>query len=422
MMELTLSSARALLLAAQGLAAPPPAAGKADVLAAIRRMGALQIDTIHVIARSHLLVLWSRLGAFEPAWLDELLAEGALFEYWSHAACFLPIEAFRLYRPEMLKWRERSEAEGWLKEHAGVAERVRERLLREGPVRAADFERTEGRAGEWWDRKPEKNALEELYNTGQVMIARRERFQRIYDLQERVLPGWSDAELPISEEVERAHALSTVRALGVAPARWVPDYFRRYKRGMTARLEGLADEGSLLRVRVPELGPDPWYVHSEHRELARAAAAGTLHSEVTTLLSPFDPVVWHRERASELFGFDYRIEVYTPAPKRKYGYFTLPILHRGALVGRLCPKAHRREGVFEVRQLHLEPGVEITDALAEDLAGALRACAAWHETPEVVIRQSDLPAFGAAVQSALACGSRKPRATERKILSRRSSS
>lgn len=400
-MQLTLQGARALLLAAQGVCSPPNTSGKAGVLAAIRRMGALQIDTIHVIARSHLLVLWSRLGFFEPHWLDELLAEGALFEYWSHAACFLPIEEFRLYRPEMLRWREQSRANGWLKEHADVTGRVLERIRMEGPVRAADFERNDGRAGEWWNRKPEKNALEELYNTGQVMIARRERFQRIYDLQERVLPDWTDAELPSPDEVERELVLQSVRALGVAPARWVPDYFRRSKRGVAARLERLAEEGALLRASVPELGAEPAYVHPDHQELLRAAAEGVLRSEVTTLLSPFDPVVWDRARALELFGFDYRIEVYTPAPKRKYGYFTLPILHRGELVGRLCPKAHRREGVFEIRQLHLEPGVLLTEQLAADLAGALRACAAWHGTPEVVIRQSDPPAFGEAVCAAL---------------------
>lgn len=400
-MQLTLQGARALLLAAQGVCSPANTSGKADVLAAIQRMGALQIDTIHVIARSHLLVLWSRLGFFEPHWLDELLAEGALFEYWSHAACFLPIEKFRLYRPEMVRWREQSRTEGWLKGHAEVAGRVLERIRTEGPVRAADFERKDGRAGEWWDRKPEKNALEELYNTGQVMIARRERFQRIYDLQERVLPDWTDAELPTSNEVERELALQSVRSLGVAPARWVPDYFRRSKRGMATRLERLADEGALFRASVPELGAEPAYVHPDHQELLRAAAEGALRSEVTTLLSPFDPVVWDRARALELFGFDYRIEVYTPAPKRKYGYFTLPILHRGELIGRLCPKAHRREGVFEIRQLHLEPGVLLTEQLAVNLAGALRACAKWHGTPEVVIRQSNPPAFAEMVRAAL---------------------
>ncbi len=392
-MQLSLSGARALHLSAQGLNRPPSPASKADVLHCIRRMGALQIDTIHVVARSHLLVLWSRLGAYEPRWLDDLLAEGALFEYWSHAACFLPIEDFPLYRPAMLRRRNQSRQEGWLRQHGEVGERVLERIRRDGTVRAAEFERTDGRAGAWWDRKPEKVALEELFDGGEVMIARRENFQRVYDLQERVLPGWSDTDLLTEEEIERTLALKTVHALGVAPARWVPDYFRRSKRGMPARLARLAEEGELLAVDVPDLGPEPAYVHPDHWHAAEAATAEELRSEVTTLLSPFDPVVWDRARASELFGFDYRIEVYTPAEKRRYGYFTLPILHRGALVGRLCPKAHRQEGLFEIRRLHLEPGVAITDALATELASTLQSCAAWHGTPDVVIRESDPPEF-----------------------------
>ncbi|HTE19179.1 MAG TPA: crosslink repair DNA glycosylase YcaQ family protein [Armatimonadota bacterium] len=401
-MQISLAGARALLLAAQGLDQPHPVAGKEDVLASVRRMGALQIDTIHVVARSHLLVLWSRLGAFEPRWLDELLAEGALFEYWSHAACFLPTEDFRLYRPAMLHRRADSTREGWLQQHSEVAERVLERIRREGPVRAAEWVRSDGRAGEWWDRKPEKAALEELYNTGIVMIARREGFQRVYDLQERVLPGWSDGVLPSAEEIERELALNAVRALGVAPARWVPDYFRRLKRGSAALLQTLAAEGALVPVSVPDLGDEPAYVHPDHLHLAEAAAAWELRSSVTTLLSPFDPVVWDRARARELFGFEYRIEVYTPAERRKFGYFTLPILHRGALVGRLCPKAHRREGIFEVRQLHLEPGVTVTEEFIAALGGALHDSADWHGTPQVVIRQSDPPELAGAVQSAAA--------------------
>jgi uncharacterized protein YcaQ len=401
-MQLSLAGARALLLHAQGFDAPPTPASKDDVLAAIRRLRVLQIDTIHVIARSHLFVLWSRLGAFESRWLDELLAEGALFEYWAHAACFLPIEDFALYRPAMLARRAHSQSEGWLHQHAEVAERVLARLQREGGVRGGEFERPEGRAGEWWDRTPEKSALEELYNCGLVMIARREGFQRVYDLQERVLPNWSDAALPTAEERERRFAIDSVRALGVAPARWTPDYFRRPKKGSAALLKQLAEEGVLIPVTVPELGSDPAYVHPDHREAAEAAAAGELRSEVTTLLSPFDPIVWDRARGSELFGFDYKIEVYTPAAKRKYGYFTLPILHKGALVGRLCPKAHRREGFFEVRQLHLEPGVAVTEELVWGLSRALRACAEWHCTPEVVIQASNPPTFKDALQAALA--------------------
>lgn len=390
-----------MLLAAQGLRTPSAAAGKAEVAAAVARMGALQIDTINVLARSHLLVLWSRLGTFDPQWLDELLAEGSIFEYWSHAACFLPIDDFALYRPAMLRYRERSIGDGWLKRNPEIAERVLERIRREGSIRAADFQREEGPVGAWWDRKPEKLALEELYNCGLAMIARRERFQRVYALREQILPDWSDDTLPSWEAIERGFILKSVRALGVTPARWVSDYFRRPKRGVVARLEALADEGALRRVSVPELGAEPWYLHPDHQQTAEAAADGTLGSDCTTLLSPFDPIVWHRERARELFQFEYKIEVYTPAAQRKFGYFTMPILHRGALVGRLCPKAHRKEGVLEVRRLHLEPEAPVTDELAYGLAQALKACAAWNRTPTVEICATAPAEFGDALRSAV---------------------
>lgn len=404
-MELSLSGARALLLAAQGLQQPPSSpATKADVLAAIRRMSVLQIDSIHIIARSHLLVLWSRLGAFDPAWLDELLAEAAIFEGWSHAACFLPIEDFALYRPAMLDRYARSREDGWISQHEEVTERVLLHLREEGAVRAGQLQHRDGPAGVWWDWTHEKIALEELLRCGEVMIARRESFQRIYDLRERVLPGWSDAELPSPEEVEQRFVEKSVKALGLAtaPSRWTADYFRRPMKDVAKNLKALAEEGVLTPVAVPELGKAPFYAHRDHQKLAEAAAAETLSSSVTTLLSPFDPIVWHRQRAQELFGFEYRIEVYTPAEKRKFGYFTLPILHRGELIGRLCPKAHRKEGLFEVRHLHLEPNVTVTDTLVAEVGAALKACAAWHGTPEVVIREAESPELGAGVQAAAA--------------------
>ena len=403
-MRLSLEAARALLLAAQGLLEPPArAARREDVRETIRQMGVLQIDTIHVVARSPYLVLWSRLGDYEPGWLDELLAEQTIFEYWSHAACFLPIEDYGLYRRRMLALRRPGERpEAWLSQHPEVADRVLTRIREGGAVRTAEFERADGKGGTWWDWKPEKVALEQLFYTGVLMIARRERFQRVYDLQERVLPGWDDAQLPSDEEIQRTLALRAVRALGVAPARWVPDYFRTPKKGISALLEQLAAERALVRAAVDGWEDVPFYIHPDHLPLAEQALEGALRPTVTTLLSPFDPLVWDRKRASELFGFDYRIEVYTPSERRKHGYFTLPILHRGALVGRLDPKAHRREGIFEVRAVHLETGVPITDELVRELAGTLRSCAAWHRTPEVVIRHSDPAELAPQLAAALA--------------------
>ena len=400
-MKIGREAARTLLLAAQGLGSPPQRpATKDDGLEAIRRMGVLQIDSISVVARSPYLVLWSRLGAYDPIWLDELLAEGTLFEYWSHAACFVPIEDYGLYRRFMLDKNEKSRA--WMEAHPDALEHVMGRIREGGPVRSAEFARTDGRAGGWWEWKPEKRALEHLFAAGELMISHRENFHRVYDLRERVLanalPSWEDAFAPTEQEVRRALALKAVRALGVAVARWVPDYFRTPKRGAASLLEELADEGSLLRAGIED---EPAYLHPDNAGLAEEVLSGGLRSSVTTLLSPFDPVVWDRARALELFGFDYKIEVYTPAARRRYGYYSLPILHRGALVGRLDAKAHRKEGIFEVKAVHLEPGLPVSDELVAGLAGALRECAAWHGTPEVQVRRSDPPEFAQALRSAL---------------------
>jgi uncharacterized protein len=405
-MRLSSDATRALLLAAQNLSQrPAQAATKNDVLGTIRRMNVLQIDTIHIVARSPYLVLWSRLGDYQQRWLDELLAEGALFEYWAHEACFLPIEDYPLYRNRMLDatnmgWKYARE---WAAQNRDALDRVLAHVREHGEVRSADFERTDGSDGKWWGWKTEKRALESLFTSGELMIVRRHNFQRIYDLRERVLPAWDDVQLPPIDEVRRTLALKAVRALGVTTARWTADYFRTRKLETAALVKRLADEGELLQVAVEDW-PEAAYIHPDNAGLAEAAAAGTLAPELTTLLSPFDPLVWDRARALAMFGFDYRIECYTPAPKRRYGYFTLPILQRGALIGRLDPKAHRKEKRFEVKALHLEPGVPITDGLIADVAGALQACATWHGTPTVDVRWSDPPELAALVQRAVEQG------------------
>ena len=388
------------MLAAQGLDAEPKRATKDDVRETIRRMGVLQIDSISVVARSPYLVLWSRLGSYEPMWLDELLAEGALFEYWSHAACFVPIEDYGLYRRLMLAKTEKTRV--WMEAHPDALEHVLGRIREQGPVRAAEFARTDGKAGGWWEWKPEKRALEHLFAAGELMISRRENFHRVYDLRERVLanalPDWEDALAPNEQEVRRTLALKAVRALGVAPVRWIPDYFRTPKKGAAGLLEELADEGELVRAGIEG---KPAYVHPDNARLAEKILSGELRSSVTTLLSPFDPVVWDRARALELFDFEYKIEVYTPAARRRYGYYSLPILHDGVLVGRLDAKAHRKQGTFEIKAIHLEPNTPVNDDLISGLSDALRDCASWHGTPEVLVRLSDPSELTATLRLAL---------------------
>jgi uncharacterized protein YcaQ len=400
-LTLSLAGARALHLAAQGLLqSRRRKAQKTDVLETIRRMGVLQIDTIHVVARSPYLVLWSRLGDYPQSWLEEHLAEGALFEYWAHEACFLPIEDYRLMRhrmvdPSAMGWKYN---EKWLREQRKEVDSILSHIRANGPARSSDFERKDGRSGGWWEWKPEKRSLEVLFTTGQLMIARRHNFQRIYDLAERVLPGWDDRHMPGMDETRRELALKTVKALGLSRAAWLADYYRT--KPPRTDLEALAGEGALLRARV-EGWKDPVYIHPELAELAQSAADGGLSPTLTTILSPFDPVVWDRRRAVDLFNFDYRLECYTPAEKRRYGYFTLPVLRRGALVGRVDAKAHRRTGVFEVKNVALEPGARISDRFVRDVAGALQRLANWHACPQVEVARSDPDDFAGLLQSLL---------------------
>jgi uncharacterized protein YcaQ len=385
---LTTDEVRHVLLQAQGLGEGLPAtAAKADVMAAIRRMRALQIDTINVVARSPYLVVWSRLGAYEPCWLDELLAGGNVFEYWAHAACFLPREDFGLYRRQMIDRTNRVQQRwgAWLDANRALADRVLGRIRDEGALRSADFERTDGRrGGGWWDWKEEKVALEALLTAGELMVARRENFQRVYDLTHRVRPGWDDRAAPDAEAMRRELVRQAAGALGVARAEWIARYafLGQPVRPVAALIRAMAAAGDLEEASV-EGWAAPGYALPGTVGATRDAAAGS--TVRTALLSPFDPIVRDRERLAALFRFDYRIECYTPAPKRRYGYFTLPILHGDRIVGRLDPKAHRQQGIMEIKSITLEPGVALDDRLVAGLRTTLCAFADWHGTPELVV-------------------------------------
>lgn len=377
-----------MLLAAQGLTTPPPATpSKEDVRRIIRQMHFLQIDTISVVNRSPYLVLYSRLGAYHPEWLTDLLADGKLMEYWAHAACFLPIEDYPLYRA-IQRDGGSSYVSGWfdwVQRNQEAVNLVMARILEMGgEVRSADFERNDGKKGGWWEWKIEKQVLEYLFSTGDLMIARRHNFQRVYGLRDEIVPDWDDSRTPPMEEVERAFVLNAVKALGAPTAAWVWDYFRRPKRPTIQLVKQLMDEGE-LHVFAVEGWDDPVYVHPDNLPLLEAIQNVTHEATRTVLLSPFDPITCDRDRALTLFDFDYKIEVYTPAPKRRYGYFTLPILYKDRLIGRLDPKAHRKEKRMEIRNIHFEPDVEITDELLTDLRTAIQDFADWHNTPTVEI-------------------------------------
>lgn len=399
---LSLDQARCLHLHAQGLLVPParPATPRA-LRDCIRRMQLLQIDTIHVVARSPYLVLFARLGDYPPQWLDQALARGHLFETWAHEACFAPMQDLALHRSYNQARRQHWGLARARREDAALRGRLDALLAHiaaEGPVRSADFARTDGGSGGgWWGWKDEKRWLESLFAMGELMVARRDNFQRVYDLAHRVAPQLADLSLPSADAVHLQFIEQGILALGVTQARWVHDYFRIKPRLKDADLAPLLDSGRVLQVQV-EGWTQPAYVHAYHLRASRRAERGALQATHTSLLSPFDPVVWDRERAAAMFGFDYRIECYTPEHRRVYGYFVLPVLDRGQLVARLDAKAHRVQGVFEVKALHLEPGVPADAPRVEAIAGAIARCAQWHGTPDVRIAPTRPRALGTALR------------------------
>ena len=396
--------ARRLHLAAQGLLRPLGRRPRpADVVGAIERMRLLQIDSIHVVARSPYLVLHARLGDYDGAWLDHALVQGRIAECWAHEACFVPAADLPLHRA----WRERGahwahrHAARMHRDHRADMDELLERIRTQGAVRAADFPRADRGASGWWEWKPEKRWLEAWFALGELMIPRRERFQRVYDLAGRVLATLDPPFVPSTLDTKglrQRFILDSVRALGVAQARWIADYYRLKPAVDEAELAPLVAAGELLTV--PVLGwSAPGYVHRDNAALLDKARLGQLRATHTALLSPFDPVVWDRARAQAMFDFEYAIECYTPAPKRRYGYYVLPILHRGSLVGRLDAKAQQGEGVFEIKELFLEPGQDATPRLVAEGGGSIARTARWHGTAQVRLERSEPASFGRALRA-----------------------
>jgi hypothetical protein len=390
-MQLSPQSVRTAMLAVQGLLTPPTDnPSREDVLHAIQRMGYLQIDTIQAVRRSQSLVLWTRLGDYEVDWLYQLHAEGHLFEYYAHALCYLPLAAYPIFRGLMLNgdhrggyWSE------WLGDRPEVVRHVRAAVRENGPLSSMDFDTERIETG-WGGAKAEKIALNHLFVQGEFMVAHRDNFRRFYDLRERVYPDWDDANALAGDAAREALTLETVRALGAVREDWVADYYYQPKTDTRERLQSLAEAGQLIRAEVP--GWDlPVYIHPDNLDMVQSAADGALTPTYTTLLSPFDPLVSDRARALDLFNFDYRMESYTPVKDRKYGYFCLPILHNGQLVGRLDPKAHRKKKRMEIKKIYLEPEVQLTDDLVEALGETLARFTAWHEMDELIITDADRP-------------------------------
>jgi uncharacterized protein len=370
---LSSDQARRVALAAQGLAGPARAApaGPATLRATLERLGAIQIDSINVVARSHELVLAARVGRHDRAAFDRVVYRAkAGFEYWGHAASFLPIGHFRLCLPRMRRLAEATR--GWW---ADVRQRNRhlygpvlDRIRAEGPLAASAFRDPAGpRRGSWWDWAPAKHVLEDLFDQGTLLVHDRVNFERRYDLAERVLPAGVDTSEPTPAEAARELTLLAARHLGVGTAADLADYYRLPVAQAKAALAEVVNAGLLQEVAVAGWSR-PAYLLPGTRVPRRVA-----HPPV--LLSPFDSLVWSRERTERLFGFRYRLEVYVPAGKRVHGYYTMPVLAGGRLVARVDPKHDRQAGALLLRNLHLEPAVDPVEAVAATAAAAGRLAA-----------------------------------------------
>lgn len=385
--SLSLKEARLLHLAAQGLLRKPRRrARESDILATITRMSLLQIDTINIVARSPYLVLFSRLGDYPSQWLDAALTRGELMEYWAHEACFLPRSDFKLIRhrmltPENMGWKYKA---AWMNDHAGEIEQLIQHIQHNGPVRSADFAHPRKGTSGWWEWKPHKRHLEGLFTAGKLMVVERRNFQRVYDLTHRVMPHWDDErDLLPRAQAELFMLDNSARSLGIFREQWLADYYRLKRPDLQRWRETRAEQQQIIPVEVDTLGT--LWLHAELLPLLEQAQAKKLSATHSAVLSPFDPMVWDRKRAEQLFGFSYRLECYTPAPKRQFGYFVLPLLHRGQLVGRMDAKMHRRTAVLEIISLHLEKGVTSGISLQNGLKQAIGDFARWQQATRVTL-------------------------------------
>ena len=399
-----LSAARALALHTQGLDAPPSrAAPDADAIYdMVERVGWVQLDTLQMVRRSQYIALWSRLGSYHTADFDRLIFgdggiegdnERRLFEYWMHAACIIPLNLYRYTLPTMRRHAMRSgRHRQWLEDadNLRVLDEVREHVRENGLARSADFKRGDGRRGTWWDWKPAKIALEHLYNTGELTIANRVNFQRVYGLTDRVLPDWVDTTPPTEDEASLTLLERSARALGICDPAQLPDYFHMKRTPAKPLVRRMLDDGTLLRVNAEMLDGSvaEQVVHRDNLPLLERAADGDITPTHTTFLSPFDSLFWAKGRDMRLWGFRQILEAYKPERLREWGYFCLPILRNGELVGRFDPKLERRAATLRLKRLYLEPGVQPDEALIADIAAALRGFMAFHDATEPVIEHS----------------------------------
>lgn len=366
------AAARRIALAAQGFgAARPTTVGSRTLTAGIQKLGLLQIDSVNVFERSHYIPLFSRFGNYERAALDALTfaSTSAYVEYWAHEAALIPVESWPLFRWRMEANRAKhsADAAGWVAQNGPMMRWLLTELAEKGPLPASRIVHDTGKGqGGWWGWSDVKRGLEYLFLFGDVVSAGRTRFERTYGLTEQQLPPHIVQHDIAEPDAVRELMSRSARAHGIGTLTDFADYFRLKTAPATAALGDLVDSGELLPVAVEGWNRPAW-LHRDARMPRKVSAAA--------LLSPFDPVVWRRERAERLFNFRYRIEIYTPQPKRVFGYYSLPLLIDDRIVGRVDLKSDRQNRVLRVQSAWSE--VDAPPDTAARLAGVLRAAATW---------------------------------------------
>lgn len=333
--------------------------GKAGVLSSIRQLGYVQIDSINVVQRAHHHVLASRVADYQPVWLDDLLAEKQIFEYWSHAAAYLPIEDYRfsLYRKQQLLQGKKH----WFSPDHQQMREVRARIRAEGPLKAGDFAATTTTNGPWWDWQPAKQALEQLFMQGELMVVRRDKFQKVFDLTERVLPQGLDCRVPDDHEFAAHLVEKYLQSHGFGSIAQI-SYLRA---GIKAAVE------QCLRQQVEAGKVTPFLFQNQRYFWQSNLLPPRRVRKQISLLNPFDNLLIQRQRLQHWFDFDYQIEVYVPEAKRKVGYYSLPVLYGRDFIGQLDVKADRKNAVLLLQHLALLPEVKLTTELALALRQAL---------------------------------------------------
>ncbi|PID26900.1 MAG: hypothetical protein CR982_08235 [Candidatus Cloacimonadota bacterium] len=345
---LSLKQLQHITLESQGLVkASPFGAGKNAVLNAIEHLGYLQIDTLSIVERAHHHTLWTRVPDYKTEYLDELVKECKIFEYWFHAASYLPMKDFRFVLPRMLKVKKSKTH--YYNADPKVMQYVLDIIGTEGPKKARDFHNETKKSGSWWSWKPTKIALERLFLQGDLMISGRDRMEKVYDLTENVLPKSIDTTMPTEFEFAEYLVKTYLRAYGFTTVKQITHLKkgRELRENTNKILKVMLEEGTIQKVDIE--GMPPIFIKSDLvGKIIRQGYSGI------KFLSPFDNSIIHRDRIKQIFDFDYKIECYTPKERRKYGYFCLPILFGDTFIGRMDCKAHRKEKRFEIIHLYIE--------------------------------------------------------------------